>query len=348
VIPREANRVRWDGGPRPFYEVWYAIFVDRATGDGFWIRYTLLNPLDSALHAGATAWFAYTCRADPARSFAVTRHFGGGAFHVEPGGEELRFGDGDGASAAGSADACIWTSHGISGSIAAGGHQARWELRFDDDGGRGETHLLLPQSLRRVSERRSTLTIPRPQAALTGRISVDGRAVDLVRAPGHQAHHYGPERAVAWDWGHCAHFEEDRSAVVEVLAPLLAGGRLKPTFVHLHTAQHVYRCERTADLLRNRSSAGLGWWRFVGHDEGRRIEVEFASDPARVLPFTYHSTAYAPSRCWNTQTAECLVRVLESGRETLLLRSRGLGSAEMHRSDLRDLPYERWSAPAAR
>ncbi len=338
----EANRVRWNGSGEPFYEVWYAIGVDPASGDGFWVRYTLLDPLDRAEQAGATAWFAYTCRRDPSRSLAITRHFPAGSFAVEPGGTTLRMGDASAAGAAAGATPCIWDGVRFSGAIDGAARSVSWDLCFTDPPGGAEAHFLMPPSLRRLSDRRATLTIPRPCAAIDGRLTIDGRVVDLARAPGHQAHHWGRERAAAWDWAHCAHFAEDPSAIVEVLSPQLAGGRVKPTFVHLHTRDHVYLCERPGELIHNRSSAGLGWWRFVGHEEARRVEVDFVVSPDLVLPFTYHAPSYAASRCWNTQIGDCLVRVLEGERVLLALTSRGRASAEMHRSDLADLPYESW------
>jgi len=340
LTPAAANRVAWNGGTAPFYEAWYAIFVDRETGDGYWIRQTLLNPLADHPQAGGTAWFAHTCRRDPGRSFAIARRFATAQSQIEPGRDETVLGT------PGTADWSRWGPDAIAGAIAVDGHAATWDLRFDD-GPTGETdvHFLMPSALRRASDRRATLTIPRPRTAIAGRVVIDGRDVVVAGAPGHQAHHYGRERADAWDWAHCAHFEDDPAAVLEALAPQLASGRLKPTFVHLHTRDRVYRCERAADLVRNRSSAGLGWWRFVGHDGGSRVEAEIVVEPARVLPFTYHSTAYAPSRCWNTQTGDCLVRVVERGKTVLALRSRALAAAEMHRSDLAQLPYESWSDP---
>jgi len=74
------NRVRYDGKAARFYEVWYFIFNDRRSGDGYWIRYTLLNPLDKRPEAGAALWFAHTCRRDPSRSVAITRTFPPGDF----------------------------------------------------------------------------------------------------------------------------------------------------------------------------------------------------------------------------------------------------------------------------
>lgn len=365
----EAAAARWDQGPRPFYEVWYLIAVAPSSGDGLWIRYTLLNPLDDRAGAGATLWFGYTCRAEPTRSFAITSDFPRGRFRAPQGALDLRFGDLPDANtgqlaprpggAMGGASAALLHDGQMRGAIApsaaTGGHGAVWDLSFAGDAATGqldgearpgadrEAHRLMPAWLRRFSDRRTALTIPYPRLHATGEVTVDGRRLDLDRAPGHLAHHWGRERAEAWDWAHCAHFDEDPDAVVEALAPLLAGGRLRLTFVNLHLRDRILRCERPAEVLRNRSSSGLGWWRFAAHEGRTRVEVELTVAPDLLLPFTYLSPSYQPSRCWNTQIADCQVRLFEDGREIRALRSHGKASAEMHRSRCDQIPYESWA-----
>jgi hypothetical protein len=347
LTPAEANAVRWDQGPSPFYEVWYLIAVEPSTGDGFWVRYTLLNPLSGRPETGATAWFGYTCRSDPTRSVAITQTCGTGSFAAPAGGMSLRFAAPSGDRPDATPD-CVWNERELSGAIAAspatGGHSASWTLRFTADA--VVAHRLMPGWLRRFSDRRTALTIPYPRLVVDGEVTVDGRRIDLRGAAGHQAHHWGRARADAWDWAHCAHFEDDPDAVVEALAPHVAGGN-RLTFVNLHLRDRVYRCERVGEVARNRSSSGLGWWRFVGNEAGTRIEAEFVVAPDLLLPFTYVAPSYGRSRCWNSQVADCLVRVIENGRESLVLRSRGKASAEMHRSRLEDLPYESWARESA-
>src|SRR5262249_17336913 len=133
MTPSEANRVRWSGQAGPFYEVWYVIAVEPSSGDGLWIRYTLLNPSDTHAEAAATAWFAWTCRGAPQRSFAITRHFAPGSFVAPPGAGDLVFGA-PGSATGQPADPtalepCLWDDAGFSGAIAAGPHRVRWRLR---------------------------------------------------------------------------------------------------------------------------------------------------------------------------------------------------------------------------
>jgi len=352
----EANAVRWDQGADPFYEVWYLIAVEPSTGDGLWIRYTLLNPLEHRAGAGATLWFGYTCRADPRRSIAITRTFPTGTFTASQGRFDLALGAVSEArrseaehrvsDASEPRPTASWRDLRLAGEIPSGpdtgGRSASWELTITPES--HEVDRLMPAWLRAISDRRTALTIPYPRLTVDGEVTIDGQSFAVRGAGGHQAHHWGRARADAWDWAHCAHFEGDPTAVLEALAPVLPGG-IRLTFLQLRLGDRVYRCDRLWDVARNRSAAGLGWWHFVAHDGATRIEADLTCAPERMLAFTYLSPSYAASRCWNTQIGDCLVRVFDSdGREQRSLRSRGRAAAEMHRSRRNELPYESWTA----
>jgi hypothetical protein len=44
AVPDRWNALQWGGQPG-HYEVYYLTFTDRASGVGFWIRYTMVAPL---------------------------------------------------------------------------------------------------------------------------------------------------------------------------------------------------------------------------------------------------------------------------------------------------------------
>lgn len=329
------NRPRWDGTATRFYEVWYVIFVDRATGDGFWIRYTLLNPLASDPEAGATLWFGYTSAAEPARHVTVTRTYKPPAVALARGPFAVRIGD------------ATLTEGALRGGFDAAGRRVAWNLTYTPG---AAPHYYFGPCLRRLAERRSSVTLPHPQIELTGTVEIDGRVLQ-VRGPGHQAHHWGTERASRWLWAHCSAFVEDERAIVELLAPGLAGSAAL-TFVTLHTAAESIACTGAADLLRNRSNAGLGFWQFTGHHGARRVVVDIAVDPRNVLKFVYHSTRMRPSECWNTQIGDCLVRVYErtgaGERLARVLHARGTAAAEVHDERPERIAYAAWRAAVAR
>ena len=319
------NRVRFDGRAERFYEVWYFIFNDLASGDGFWIRYTLLNPLDSRPEAGAALWFAYTCKANPARSIAIQRAVGGD-FTAPPGEFTIRIGG------------ATLEEGALRGGLEADGHSASWELRYQ---AAPEPHYYFGERLRRLTARRTSVTLPNPRILLSGQVSVDGRTIDVSAAPGHQAHHWGVERAPRWLWGHCCAFENEQ-AVLELLAPEGPGG-ITVTFLNLHTAEWSLRCDGIPSLLRNRSAAGLGFWRFTGYGGERRIVADISVNPEHVQRFVYTSPGYRSSECWNTQVGDCLVRVTR-GSSTLekVLWARGTAAAEIHDERPERIPYAAW------
>ncbi|MGH7818278.1 MAG: hypothetical protein ACREQ9_00750, partial [Candidatus Binatia bacterium] len=248
------NRVRFDGRAKRFYEVWYTIFNDLGTGDGFWIRYTLLNPLDSRPEAGAAVWFGYTCRAEPARSFTSKRNFARGSFEADPGSERLRIGD-----------ASLEPGR-FRGAFDAEGHEVEWDLRYEPS---EAPHFFFDGLLRTATESRNSVTMPNPRIVLDGGIRIDRRTLAIHGGVGHQAHHWGVHRAPRWNWGHCCAFEGEK-AVLELLSGEGPAG-LTPTFVNLYTADETLRCNGLASLPFNRCASGLGFWSFEGHAAGRRV-----------------------------------------------------------------------------
>jgi hypothetical protein len=321
------NRVRFDGRSKRFYEVWYTIFNDRRGGDGFWIRYTLLNPLDSHPEAGAALWFGYTCRAEPSRSFTVKKGFAAGSFRAVRGEDFIVIGD------------ARLEPGSFRGRFAEDGHEVEWDLRYEPS---GEAHYFFDGWLRRLTESRNSVTVPNPRIVLEGTVRVDGQVLP-IHGVGHQAHHWGSERARRWNWGHCCDFEGE-DAVLELLSGEGPGG-ITPTFLNLYTRTERFLCNGLRGLLFNRGSSGLGFWRFEARKGARRIVADVSVDPRFVQRFVYVSPTYRSSECWNTQVGDCLVRIYDvAGSPRLLraLRAHGTAAAEIHDEEPERIPYRIW------
>jgi hypothetical protein len=309
--------MRWDGKALRFYEVWYFIVQRPATKEGFWIRYTLLNPNDAHPAAGAGLWFGYARRGDPGAGFTITRTFPASALRAKPGAFDLAIGD------------ATLTEGALRGSLDAHGHRVAWDLTYEPS---GQVDYYFGSLLRRLMERKTSVTVPNPRAHFRGRITIDGREIAFEGDPGHQAHHWGREKATGWRWAHCAAFAGEPEAVFEALS---ADKPPLPTMTFLRLrargAEHDLTSLRAA--LRNRAEVALGSWRFFGEAGASRLEVEITCDPREVLSFTYHSPRYEVSTCYNSPAADARARLYRrrSGIWELEheLRAEGSANAEV-------------------
>jgi hypothetical protein len=92
------------------------------------------------------------------------------------------------------------------GSIATEALEASWDLTFEDS---GEAFHHLPYGfLYRAPLPRTKLLSLYPEARWSGRLTVDGREIELDRWPGMVGHNWGAEHAERWVWIQGAGFEE--------------------------------------------------------------------------------------------------------------------------------------------
>jgi hypothetical protein len=287
------NRMRWDGRTRQFYEVWYFIVQRPEERDAFWIRYTLLNPPDEHPAAGAGLWFAHASRQDPAASLALSQTFPQSALQARPGELDLTI--------AGSR-----LSEGrLRGGFSAKGHTVAWDLTYEPE---REVDYFFGGLLRRLMESKTSVTIPHPRARFKGRVTIDGREHLITGAPGHEAHHWGREKAASWRWAHCAAFAGAPGALLEALSadkPPLP----RLTFLRVVTATETLDLSSLPHAIWGRSEARMGSWRFSGGDPLRKVEVELFSPPECVVRFLYHSPRYERSHCYHSPVADARVRI---------------------------------------
>jgi hypothetical protein len=291
------NRVRWNGERGPFYEVWYFIIQRPATAEAFWIRYTLLNPRDAHPEAGGGLWFAYARRGDPGAGFAIHRSFPGSTLKALPGSVDLAIGE-----------ARLGPGR-LKGGFDAQGHSVSWDLEYEES---AEPHYYFGPLLRGVLEKKTSVTLPNPRSFFRGMVAFDGREAALSGEVGHQAHHWGRERARGWRWAHCAFFPSAPAAIFEALA---ADKPPLPTLTFLRLADGEGTMDATSLLaaLRNRAEVERGIWRFAGQSSRQRLEVEISADPRSLLRFAYHSPRYELSYCYNSPVADAQLKLYRRG-----------------------------------
>ncbi len=321
------NHRRWDGHSPGRYEVWYLTFNDPATGDGFWIRYTLEAPVAGHGEPYAQLWFARFASAsgaDPARpTFGINRRqpiatmvAATDPFAVTIGASKLGHGHARGA-------------------LSGAGHAAEWDLTWTP----GDTMRWLPSVMyRRGGLGETTALTPSPDLALAGSITVDGRRYQLDGAPGGQTHVWGSKHALAWGWGHCNAFTGAPGAALEMLTVRLERRGVRLPWMTVATLRlpggdEVAFNRFDQALLAPRPERATGRLRFAATGLTAKLEGVFSAPAERIVRTEYVDPDGAPAWCHNTCAADLMLtlsrRVRGRWRVDRELFSAGRGHFEL-------------------
>jgi hypothetical protein len=309
-VSEQDNIARTLGRPGT-YEAWFLTFTDRTSGTGYWIRSTLCTSTRGAASAGV--WFARFDRADPARTLGI--HLAATEARVAPDAFDVEI--------AGS----VMRSGAASGSLAGGGHRARWDLQYPTG---GPTYRPLPDAFYRGALASTKPLSPNPHTRLAGTLTVDDETVQLHDAPAHQGHLFGSRHAERWAWASCSDFV-GADATVEALT---AKGKRGPFTTPYFTFVGV-RWEglwiRLAKLGR-RADFELGAWRLDLENRRYRLTGRIEAPARDLIRAQYEDPDGRARYCHNSEVASCRFALFERRRGGLeelgLLESRGSTHAE--------------------
>jgi hypothetical protein len=182
------------------YESFYLKLCHPTEPLGAWIRYTVHkrpgNPLTGSL------WFTLFERGGPRAVKTTTpAPAPGGGQWIRVGESALGEGRAVGEASAGEREAAA----GGRDAVGARAREAAWELRFDS----AERPLFhLPRDWMYSGPLpRTKLLSPAPSARFDGRLTVDGREVEVAGWRGMVGHNWGAQHAERWIWLHGLGFE---------------------------------------------------------------------------------------------------------------------------------------------
>jgi hypothetical protein len=300
-VPEADNVRRGDDARRDAYEVWYLTWNDPRTGQGFWLRY-ITEPGRGEL------WFA---RFDPARSertFGIHRRFqrvdaAAEPFSISIGGAELRH---DRAR----------------GELAGGGHEVRWDLRWQPA---ERTLRVQPDLSYALRIGHSAVVTPNPRVALAGTLVIDGETIVLDRAVMGQSHVWGTKHLHAWAWAHCGELDGADHAVLELIGASLRRGRFTlPPLLMLVLELDGERLQfnQFRHFVRNRVAWQTGRVTFSAWSPRARLEGELTCAPEALVSAEYEDPDGTHLFCANTEIGDAQLALVRGGH-TLLLTSRG-------------------------
>lgn len=301
----QPNALQWDGRPG-HYEVYYLTLTDPLTGVGFWIRYTMVAPLESTAAAvTCSLWFlAMDPRDGRPRTFGRKSNLPIERMHAEAEPFSLRIGD------------AMLTDAGMSGSFK----DVAWDLRWTPCQ-RHYEHV--HPVLRRARVAQTVLVLPQADVSIEGSIEFAGERLEITGARGGQAHLWGSKHARSWAWVHCNEFATLDGApvpgafvdAVSVFVPRF-GRELGPnTPVVGRFDGQDFNSTSPTRVIANESTFALSGWRFEATDGSRKLIGEVDADRDLLTGVTYHDPDGERAYCYNGETASMRVHLYERARQ---------------------------------
>ncbi len=301
----QPNSLQWDGRPG-HYEVYYVTLTDPATGVGFWIRYTMVAPLESTGAAATCAlWFlAMDPREGRARTFARKATLPLDQLRAEPQPFSLRVGEAQ------------LSDRGMSGAF----EDVAWDLRWEPS----ERHYEhVHPVLRRARIAQTVLVLPHADVAIDGSVRFGEERFEISGARGGQAHLWGSKHARSWAWVHCNDFstlegEPVPGAFVDAVSVFVSRfgrevGPNTPVVARIDGAD--FSSTAPARVLANESTFALTGWRFEAVDGSRKLIGEIDADRELLAGVTYHDPDGELAYCYNGETASMRLHLYERSHQ---------------------------------
>lgn len=293
------NLCQWDGQSAGHYEAWFLSLNQRASGRGFWFRYSLEIPQTSQknLHPNVKLWAAYFDRKAVENHLGLVQERPIEAFHSNEEPFQIEIAD---------ARLCSTQTTGI---LEHNGHRIAWDLQFMPN---LTTHQHIPRSFIALVRPSSFICSPNLDTKFSGVVEVDGKTLYIDDEPGCQTHLWGSKQVDEWLWVHSNAFENHTGTVFEALAarPRRAGATLPPiqSFYLRHRGEE-FRFRRISLAEQWRKHLGIGFWTFSATNTKVYIEGTAQCRLRDMVQARYLDPDGEPTYAVNSEIANLKIRI---------------------------------------
>ncbi|MBI2890354.1 MAG: hypothetical protein HYY13_06165 [Nitrospirae bacterium] len=294
------NLLIWDEKKRGHYEVYYLKFNQPSTQAAWWIRYTLCSPLPGKGEPIAELWGIFFDGRNPQGHAAFKHTFP--FTQAKVGRDKFRFQIGE----------AVLSHSSARGRLDSAGKSLEWDLTFQ---ARDETFFHFPYAgMYKASIPKTKVCSPHINSLFSGTVRANGKTFTLKNEPGQQTHIWGSKHAFRWVWGHCNLFQEDPSAILEVLSAQIKIGPLRTpvtSVFHLVHEGRRFTVNRLSESVRVKTKWDIGSWTLRAETEGRRFDVHMAAPLHNFVGVEYTDPDSEKAYCYNTKIADCTVDISE-------------------------------------
>jgi hypothetical protein len=287
LTPAGIGAPRWDGKPHRL-DVWYSTFTDPASGEGYWLHYETVAPVEGEPYAHG--WAAVFPPGGPARA----ERFGPVAIDRPRAGSPEWFRAGDAV-----VDAT---------SMVGSAGDMTWDLRYKDD---AAPLFTFPKWSWEREVLPASQVVPFPTATIDGTFMVGDRAVELSGGRGNLARIYSHGNAERWAWLHADLGDGD---VLEIVAgaPRRRGPVSLPILplVQLRLDGQDWPRQQLALSRRQRARVRLPDFSVTTRSGDRRLRAEVHVPPECSVALGYTDPDGGQATCTNSERAQAEI-VLE-------------------------------------
>ncbi len=298
-LRREANHTRHrPGAPAGHYESFFVRANHPSRPLGFWIRYTIFSPPGRPADALGELW-AVVFDGETRKHAVVKREVPLGS---------CRF---DRTAFAIEVDAAQLGPGSLAGAVTSPEATIAWDLAYATD---APPLLLLPAYAYETAIPSAKSLVPAPLARFTGRITVDGRTLDIADWPGSQSHNWGTRHTDHYAWGQVAGFDDAPSSFLEVITGRMRLAGVWSPFVTMLVLRHEGReiaLNQPLHVWRARADFEYFRWTFASEDDTTRITGRITAPPEAFVALAYRNPPGGTKTCLNSKIAACELRVTD-------------------------------------
>lgn len=309
---KQVNFVRYQGQTNGHYESYFQRANHPTRPLAFWIRYTLFSPKAQSEKALGELW-AIFFNGETNQHFVVKQEFpldecvfSSSNFHVQIGNAQIN-------------------SQQLNGAIHTQERVFSWDLSFS---GNAKPLFLLPLKFYKTKLPAAKSLVGMPQARYNGKLSLNGKTIQIVDWLGSQNHNWGKRHTDRYAWGQVAGFDTHPDSFLEVATAKLRIGPFWTPPITLIVLRHKGKEYALNGLLQSVKAHGLFnyfAWSFISSTKEIVIEGTISAPRNAFVGLNYYNPPGGSKHCLNTKIATCTLKIKDkelSTEETLETKSR--------------------------
>lgn len=290
------------------YESYFMRANDKATGHGFWIRYTIYNPETGAGKKSAMAelWAIYFEKGKA--PIAAKSEFPLARATYSNTNFDINF------------DGATLTDSALKGSAHnAGENKIEWDLSLRKITTAKDANALFPMPLTSYDTPlpRAKLLVAQPFVTFAGSLTVNGKKISITDWQGSQNHNWGSRHTDEYAWGQVAGFDNEPDSFLEVASAKLKIGPVMTPYLTPITLRHQgkeYLLNTYWQAFRNNVTLNYFDWVFSGENSDLRIDGHIWADRNDFVALNYYNPPGDVKTCLNSKVASCELTLTEKSR----------------------------------